>query len=135
MNFIYEPQKFKAKLGKKISDGHCNYCPSPVEWREHPDFSKGVMVDQNLDNHLAVSQDCYKALKAYQEERQTKQIESLPAIKLGAKYQHVKVDELLKIVKSLDDATTVNNVAVLKRLNEIDAKLDGIEKMIEGLMP
>ncbi|TVL96758.1 MAG: hypothetical protein CV087_23300 [Candidatus Brocadia sp. WS118] len=108
----------------------CNFCHKPFIVG-HSDTLKFVLLTEKLENHFTVSKECYEQFKAAQE----KKIESLPAIKLGAKYQHVKVDELLKIVKSLDDATTVNNMAVLKRLNEIDEKLTGIEKMIEGLMP
>lgn len=108
----------------------CNFCHKPFIVG-HSETLKFVLLTEKLENHFQVSKECYEQFKASQE----KKIEALPAVKLGAKYQHVKVDELLKIVKSLDEVTAVNNVAMLKRLSEIDAKLDDIEKMIEGLMP
>jgi len=112
------------------STKECNYCHKPFIVG-HSEKLKFVLLTEKLENHFQVSKECYDQFKASQE----KKIEALPSIKLNAKYQHVKVDELLKIVKSMDDAMTLNNLAILKRLNEIQEKQDGIEKMLEGLIP
>jgi len=116
----------------------CKYCHK-IFYVGHSKRFPFVLLTFKGENHFNLSPSCYDEFKKdqasqKQEQEKEKLIKSVE-IKPGSGYGIVMMTELMKVVKSLDDATTVNNVAVLKRLNEIDAKLDGIGKMIEGLMP
>jgi len=126
------------KINEPVTTKECKYCHQNFIVG-HSDNLKFVLLTPTLQNHFSVSKQCYdESKKEHEKQKQDQEREKViksVEIKPGSGYGIVMMTELMKIVKSLDDATTVNNVAVLKRLNEIDEKLTGIEKMIEGLMP
>ncbi len=119
----------------------CKYCKTTFQCgylddgTEKGKWSLIDVLNNQYKNHFVVSLKCreehYKGKDKEKEKEKPKEVN----IRLGSGYGITMMTELTKIIKSMDDAMTLNNLAIFKRLNEIQAKQDELEKMIGGLMP